>query len=212
MQIIPTILEKEFSRAEYKIELVKGLVNWVQIDVIDGIYAPEKTFELELLNRRGLEVENFLWNIHLMVKEPIKWIKKCDFINASKVIGQVEMMTDREDFINGLIEQGVEAGLAFDIDTKIDNIPKETDEVLIMGRKAGFEPREFEMKTLEKIVALQKLKEKEELKFKIGVDGGINLENLILLKEKNIDFAYCGAVVFDGNVKENLEKLNNYAG
>lgn len=210
MQITPTVLEKEFSRVELKLNLIKDLVSWIQIDVIDGVFAPGKTFELELLNRRRLEVENFLWNIHLMVKEPSNWIQKCNFVNASKVVGQVEMMNDREEFVNRLIDLGIEAGLAFDVETKIDNVPKETDEILIMGRKAGFESKEFEMNTLQKIEDLQKLREEKGLRFKIGVDGGVDLENIKSLKDTGVDIVYCGVAVFDGNVKDNLEKLKTY--
>ena len=75
MQIIPTILEKEFDRAKEKILAVKEWVKMIQIDVIDGQFTFGKTFELELINKiEG--VEDVLWETHLMVKEPINWIEK----------------------------------------------------------------------------------------------------------------------------------------
>lgn len=210
MQIIPTILEKDFYQARVKLDLIKDLTKWVQIDVIDGVFTQGKTFELELLTKTEINIDNFLFDIHLMVKEPIKWIEKCMFVSANRVIGQVEMMSDREEFVAKVIETGMEVGLAFNIDTKISEIPIETDVVLLMGRRAGFENHEFDKKIFEKIDELQKLKKEKELKFEIGVDGGINLENIKLLQEKNIDIAYCGAVVFNGNVNNNFIKLLNF--
>ncbi|NCU31600.1 MAG: hypothetical protein EOM23_01390, partial [Candidatus Moranbacteria bacterium] len=81
MQIIPTILEKNFDQAKTKILTVKDLVKRIQIDVIDGMFSFGKTFELELVSRIE-NAENILWETHLMVKEPINWIEKSIFINS----------------------------------------------------------------------------------------------------------------------------------
>ena len=60
MQIIPTILEKDFDQAQEKILAVKNLVKRIQIDVIDGVFSFGKTFELELINRIA-NTDNILW-------------------------------------------------------------------------------------------------------------------------------------------------------
>jgi ribulose-phosphate 3-epimerase len=207
MQIIPTILEKDFDRVKEKILVVKDLVKWIQIDVIDGFFAFGKTFELELITKiEG--AENLLWETHLMVKEPINWIEKSIFINTSRIIGQVEMMSDRENFIKKVKDKGVEAGLAIDIGTDIGEIPEETDLVLLMGRKAGFESYPFEEIVYKKIKQLEKIKTKNKLDFKIGIDGGVNENNINKFKEIGVEVAYCGGAIFNGNVKDNLEKLN----
>lgn len=207
MQITPTILEKEFWAAENKIRHAKNISRWIQIDVIDGVFTEGKTFELELLNSKLEELENVLWEIHLMVKEPKNWIEKCNFINASRVIGQVEMMTNREDFITEIKDLGMEAGLAFDIDTEIGEIPQETDLVLLLSRKSGFGNYNLDEIIFEKIKKLKKIKEEKNLKFMIGIDGGINEENIKRLKEAGIDIAYCGGSIFNGMVDDNWEKL-----
>ena len=132
MIIIPTILEKDFSLAEIKIKLIKDLSRWIQIDVIDGFFSDGKSFELELLNKLEKEIQSNLLEIHLMVKEPIKWIEKCNFVGACRIIGQVEEMENREEFIEKIKDMGIEAGLAFDVNTEIKEIPKETDAILLM--------------------------------------------------------------------------------
>jgi ribulose-phosphate 3-epimerase len=206
MQIIPTILEKDFVVVQNKIKHVNNLVNWLQIDVIDGQFTFGKIFELELIN--SLEgVENILWETHLMVKEPIKWIEKSIFINTSRIIGQVEMMSNRKDFIEKIKNDGLEAGLAFDIETEINDIPEETDLILLMSRRVGFGSYPFEEKIYERIKTLVKIKEKLGLSFLIGIDGGVNTDNIKKLEEAGADIAYCGTAVFDGKVEDNLENL-----
>jgi ribulose-phosphate 3-epimerase len=207
IQIVPTILEKQFNFAEEKIALVKDDFKWIQVDIIDGIFAEGKTFELELLNKMNFETDNILWNMHLMVKEPIKWIEKCIFAGASRIIGQVEMMENKEDFVKEVQNAGLEAGLAFDIDTEITKIPQDTDEVLLLSRKAGFGPYKFDKKVLEKIERLKKYRSENEMDFIISADGGINVENIGLLK--GIENAYCGSAIFNGMVKENINKLKS---
>jgi len=208
MQIIPTILEKEFDKALIKIRQAKGISKWIQVDVIDGKFSGGKTFELELLNNILDETEDILWEVHLMVNEPKNWIEKGNFVNASRIVGQVEMMTDRNEFVTEVKNLGIEAGLAIDIDTEIGEIPEETDVVLLLARKAGFERADFNDKVFEKIEKLKKIRNEKKLKFIIGVDGGIDTTNIGKLNNAGVEIAYCGGSIFSGMVEENIEKLN----
>jgi ribulose-phosphate 3-epimerase len=210
MQIIPTILEKEFERAKEKILAVKEWVKMIQIDVIDGRFLPGKTFELELINRiEG--VENILWETHLMVKEPINWIEKSLFVNCHRIIGQVEAMSDREKIVKTVKDTGAEAGLAWDIETEINWVPAETDVVLLLGRKAGFGEEEFDKKVWQKVEKLRRIRQERDDNFKIALDGGMTESKITKAKTMGVEIAYCGRSVFDGKVNDNLEKLI-YAG
>lgn len=208
MIIVPTILEQQFELAQIKIRLIKDKTRWIQVDVIDGVFLKEKTFETELLKKLEKELENNLLEAHLMVKEPIKWVEKCNFVGITRVIGQVEMMSSREEFVEKVKDVGMEVGLAIDIDTEIGEIPKETDLVLLMGRKAGFGSIKIDKNIYKKIKELIKIKEKEDLDFEIGVDGGITLEEIDKIKNTGINIAYCGGAIFNGMVDDNWEKLN----
>jgi ribulose-phosphate 3-epimerase len=181
MQIIPTILEKEFFKAEERLNMVKEMTSWVQIDVIDGIFTSGKTFELELLNKVNID-KTFLWDIHLMVKEPIKWLEKCMFVGANRVIGQVEMMNDPNAFVSKAKDMGFEVGLAYNIDTQISKIPEETDIILLMARKAGFERAEFDSTVFNKIKG----------DFKYAIDGGVSEDNIEIIEKHGVEIAYCG--------------------
>lgn len=208
MQIIPTILEKDFNKASEKILLVKDLVRWIQIDVIDGRFSAGKTFELELTNTIE-ETNNTLWETHLMVKDPVKWVKKSLFINSSRIIGHVEMMPSREIFVKTIKDEGLEAGLAFDVTTEIKDIPDEVDLVLLLSRKAGFGNHPFDENIYQRIEKLVKIREYTGRNFVIGIDGGVNEQNIGKLENYGATIGYCGGAVFNGNVRDNLEKLNH---
>lgn len=196
MIIIPTVLEKRWDEAEERLNQLKTVSKWVQIDVTDNEMVLGKSFELELLGKYEFNA-GMLWDIHLMVKEPEKWVEKCVFVGASRIIGQVEMMSSQENFMDKVKNEGVEAGLAFDIETKIENIAEEIDMVLLMGRKAGYGYFNLDERIYEKIKILRQIQDKREKKFLIGVDGGVNLENKDRLKDAGVDVIYSGESYFD---------------
>jgi ribulose-phosphate 3-epimerase len=197
MEIIPTILEKDIILAEDRFAKIKKISPWVQIDVVDNIFTPGKSFELELISKFD-QINSTLWDIHLMVKEPINWLNKCLHVDASRVCGQVEMMSDRENFVTQAKNLGLEAGLAFDIDTPVDNIPSECDLILLMARKAGFGTYSLDENIFKKIIEAKKLGKK------VAIDGGINQDNFPLIQQAGMDIIYLGQYYLDYiNEKEN---------
>jgi len=188
MIIVPTIFEKDPLLAEARWEQIKETTRWVQVDVIDGVYGKGKSFDLELV-KKIIPDQDKLVEIHLMVKEPISWINKCIEAGATRVVGQIEMMSDVGAFIKKATDEGLEAGLGWDAETDFDpkKVPEGTDLVLFMGRDAGFEAKDFDEKILEKV----KLAKSSGLR--VGWDGGINKAIENKLKLAGVDIAYVGA-------------------
>lgn len=191
MQIVPTVLINDFAEAEKRIKKLAEYTNWIQIDVIDGTFCPFKTFELELLNKLDIN-KTVLWDIHLMVKEPEKWLEKCLFVGASRVNGQVEMMSDRESFVAKAKDMGMEVGLAFDYGTKIENIPEETDYILLMGRKSGPGMIPFNLDILKEVNPPV-----GGCHYDFSIDGGVNTNNIEAIEKAGIKIAYSGSSYFD---------------
>jgi ribulose-phosphate 3-epimerase len=188
MEIIPTTNPQiDFFVFEQRLAQIKDLSAWIQIDVTDGILVKPPSFPLELLGRSDLNLEKNLFDIHLMVKEPLNWLKKCLFVQASRVIGQVEMMSDREKFVTEAKNNGLEVGLAFDLETPLDvNIPQETDLILLMGRHMGFEPRPLDDKIFDRIKFFK------DKGYKVALDGGVDTDNFLEIKNSGIDIIYSG--------------------
>ena len=78
MQVIPAINTISFGEAERQIKQAAEFSNWIHIDVVDGVFAPNVTWgapeELKLLVASGQPlVANF--EIHLMVENPEQVLK-----------------------------------------------------------------------------------------------------------------------------------------
>lgn len=193
MEIIPTTNPNtDFSQVEIRLKKIKDLSTWIQIDLTDGVLVKPASYPLELFNKSEVDLSKNIFDVHLMVKEPLHWLNKCLSIQASRVVGQVEMMTDRELFIKTAQDSGLEAGLAFDAATPLDkNIPKDTDLILLMGRPMGFTPAPLDPQIFEKIKFFQ------DLGLKVAVDGGVNPDNFAQFKQSGVDIIYAGHYFLD---------------
>ena len=92
--------------------------------------------------------------------------------------------------------------------TEIENI----DLILVMSVNPGFGGQKFMPEVLDKIKKLKKIKDENNFKFNIEVDGGINFSNSKIVLEAGADILVSGTTVFKengGNVKTNIEKLKS---
>ena len=178
-EIIPGILEKEWSEIERKIELIKPFARTIHIDIIDGKFASNTTF-LDPTPFAKYSSEIF-FEVHLMVEEPINYLKSFAASGFKRFIGHIEDMSDQAEFV----AQGQllgEAGLAVDSPTSIDSIKvplEDLDCLTIMTVKAGESGQKFIPKCLEKIKILKRVQDDTKAGIKIEVDGGINDKTII---------------------------------
>jgi len=194
MEIVPAILTNSREDLARRLECLSGKVERVQIDVVDGRFAEQKTFLLFWLDEH--QDKGFHWDIHLMVANPFGWVERCNSVMAEQVIGQIESMGDQLDFIDRVEGEGMRAGLAVDLPTSIKELNDEAvfraSIILVMSVKAGFSGQKFEAKALEKIEKLVKVRRKLGASFKIGVDGGINQENQEKITAAGGEILYMG--------------------
>ncbi len=207
MKIIPTILTNQSQELEKRISFLKGKTEWVQIDVVDGFFAPGKTFPLEWLDQ--YQENEFFWDIHLMVDNPFSWVERCNLAMAQRVIGQIEKMGDQFDFLDRVESEGMSGGLALDLPTLLERLEQEalygcSVVLLFSGKKAGKAGQRFEKSCLIKIKRLREMREALRADFAIGVDGGINEGNILEIEEAGADIAYVGSAIWNKEIK--LEK------
>src|SRR5438876_5420041 len=137
-EIIPGILEKEWSEIEKKIEVVRPFAKTIHVDIIDGTFAPNSTF----LDSTPFSkfANDFFLELHLMVDNPIQYLKPFANTGFKRFLGHVEKMPDPVEFIAQAQLLG-EAWLAVDGPTSIDAILQpieDLDGVLVMTINAGF--------------------------------------------------------------------------
>src|SRR6266571_2872108 len=135
LEIIPSpgTENKEWQEIEKKIELVKPFVKTIHIDVCDGKFASNTTFAdptpFETYTKtlpsgqRGQFVgqKGLVFEVHLMVEDPIKHLKKWADAGFHRFIGHIEKMPSQEEFVAEAQLYG-EVALAIDKNTSVDEI------------------------------------------------------------------------------------------
>lgn len=174
IDIIPGILEQEWAEIEKRIEKVKSFTKVIHIDLIDGKFTDNKTFlDPEPFKKYS---DDIYFELHMMVEDPIKYLKPFANAGFKRFLGHVEKMPDQAAFV----AQGQilgEVGLALDGQTPIStiNIPfNDLDSILIYtSDRVGFSGPKLNPQRLEKIKEL-----KEKTQIPIEADGGINDETI----------------------------------
>ncbi|OGM28225.1 hypothetical protein A2801_04330 [Candidatus Woesebacteria bacterium RIFCSPHIGHO2_01_FULL_41_10] len=207
-EIIPGILTSKPEEFKLFISRAEGVVRRVQIDVIDGVYADNKTVFPEIFD----EIETRLsLDFHLMVNEPVKWVEKCIRAGADRIIGQIEMMGSQREFVEAVARAGIKPGLAIDIDSSVglldDAIQYDLDVVLVMSVPAGYGGQKFHEEALEKIHALDLMRKRDQTPFRICDDGGVTMEYVDDLRSHGADEVVIGKRIFAGNLKKNVESF-----
>lgn len=205
-EIVPTILTSDFEEFSRKINLLKGVVPRVQIDFIDGKFVENQTVDLGTIREIG-EIGEMQVDLHLMVKEPADWINRALEVLPDRIIGQVEMMKEPENFVSQVVEGGVEVGIALDLETPLSVVSEEiyrsVDLILILAVKAGFGGQEFNKRALKKIEEVRGIV--GELG-EVGVDGGLDEESIKLCREAGANIFYVGGNFWEA---EDLGKRYN---
>lgn len=207
IEIIPGILTNNTYELAELIKKADGVVKRIHVDIIDGVYAENKTIDPSVMNNID---HSLLVDFHLMVNEPINWVEKCVRAGGDRIIGHVEMMTDVSEFILKVQEVGLYPGLAFDLDTPISQIEsrllKDLEVVLVMSVPAGFGGQKFSSAALEKIEELVEIRKEDETPFRICDDGGVDIGQMKELIAKGADQVVIGQRIFDGNLVENINE------
>lgn len=176
------------------------------IDVMDGIFVENKT----IYNDELLEIlKNTRTNkdVHLMVKDIKKYIDKFEKINPKFITFHFEATKEYNEIIKYIKSKNIKVGISINPETKvseIENILKDVDLVLIMSVKPGYGGQKFIENSKNKIEELYYLREKNNYKFIIEVDGGINKETKE--KVKKADLLVVGSYItnndYQGKIKE----------
>lgn len=177
-ELIPGILEKDWSEIEKKIEAIKIFSNKIHIDFIDSKFSQNPTF-LDPVPFSKYAGELYL-EAHLQVEEPINYLDGLSKAGFKKFIGNVERMGSQEEFVAKAELLG-EVGLGFNLNTSTEQLKipfEDLDCVHLMTIPANESGLKFDESSVQKIKDLR-----SKTIVPIEVDGGINDQTIVQCKE-----------------------------
>lgn len=191
---------------EEMLEYVKSLegldIDYIHVDVMDGIFVPQKTFDYIFLPKIKKATTKPL-DVHLMVERPQDSYKYYIKRGADILTLHYEPFKGRlNELINVLKDirhLGKKAGLSIKVTTlerNIFSLLRYVDVLLLMSVKVGKSGQNFDLRVLNKIDKVSKFIRENNLSTKIEVDGGINEENIELLKIRPVDIVAVGNYIY----------------
>ena len=204
VKVAPSILAADFDKLEEEIkDVVHCGADLIHIDVMDGIFVPNKTMGLEMY-RATLNC-NTLLDTHLMVVNPLDYIEQ--FKKSSIISFHTEVLESNQvlEMIERLHENSIKVSIAINPSTPISNIEPYLDKidmVLVMTVEPGFGGQKMIEKCLEKVQILRKINSHID----IEVDGGINLNTCKLAKEAGANILVAGTAIFKSRNRKGVIK------
>jgi len=170
IRIIPAVLVKTEKEFLEKLNKIKDLVKWAQIDIMDGKFVPEKTLNKPTLIKKFPKL-NF--EIHLMVKNPEKYISPWIKAGAKKIVFHIESAAKPEELIKKIKMSEAKAAIAINPETNLKKIIPllgKVSGVMLMGNTPGKSGQKFQTKTLARAKRLKKIKPNLKLEIDVGVN------------------------------------------
>lgn len=178
IHISPSLMTMDLDKFKEQISFLDKKVDSFHIDIMDGHFVPNLSLSPWFITEaRKLTTKEM--SAHLMVTDPTFWVQqlidvKCDVIciPAENTNGIAFRLIDQ------IHDAGLKAGVVLNPETPLSVIEpymELLDKITIMTVDPGFAGQKFQIKMLDKIVELRRLREENEnYHYEIELDGSTN--------------------------------------
>lgn len=195
IEIIPAILSKTSEDYHKKLKAIEPLADWVQIDIVDNVYARNQTIDAKTVGsiRTTLNLE-----IQLMVERIENWLDPFVQIRPGRIIVPIESAHEPLLLIRHMQQHQIPFGFSLDPHTPVERLQHVIDKidvVLLLAVNPGFSGQNFVHGVLEKIRSLRALRPD----LVIEIDGGIEPLTARKCSEVGANRLIAGSFIFEND-------------
>lgn len=207
-------VEKEkIIKTIYNLETAK--TDYFHIDVMDGKFVENDTTEKMLEYCDYLNnITNIPLDIHLMVSDVYKYIDLFLPYNPNIITIHYESITNKNeliDILDYIKNNHCKAGISIKPETSIDeilDILEFVHIVLIMTVEPGKGGQQLIKSTIDKIKKISEYNNEKNMDLIIEADGGINMENIDLVKNAGAEIIVSGTgIIKTDNYQETIKHM-----
>lgn len=206
MKIIPSIASANPLNLQKELERLGHCYENLHVDIEDGNFIPNITFGFRSIEALRL-ISSKPFSVHLMVNNPYSYINRLATLNCSHIFVHVENIIYLKELINKIKSFNIKAGIALNpISKAVDYqyLFKDIDAILFMTSEPDYRDQSFDEEVLKNIPIIQSCENIE-----LWADGGIKLEHLGKLRDKNIEYIVMGREIFSKDNPDKFLKINN---
>jgi len=209
IKVAPSILSADFAKLGDEVKDVElGGADYIHVDVMDGHFVPNITIG-PLIVEAIRPVTTLPLDVHLMIENPDAYIPQFTKAGADIITVHVEACRHLHRTIQLIKEHGVKPGVVLNPSTPVEmikHIIEDIDMVLLMTVNPGFGGQAFIPNVLPKIREVRQLADQLNPTLEIEVDGGINAETAVLVKEAGANVLVAGSFIYNNSNREEAIK------
>ena len=210
MKVGVSILSSSIKAEDIVKKLDGSSADYIHLDIMDGKFVENKTWTYSEV-KKIVSYSSLPLVVHLMVKDPAKYIKDYALLNTTILIFHYEAVKDIESMISLIKEYGLKVGIAINPETSEEVLfpyLKDIDLALVMSVVPGKSGQSFIENTPSKIKNLKEEIIRQGVKTIISVDGGINDETGLLCKEAGVDMLVSASYIHK-DIVNNIKVLKD---
>ena len=199
VKISASILNSELSALGKEVKRIsENGIEYVHYDVMDGEFVENITYGSGI-QKSLLPYTDAKFDTHLMVRNPLRQVPLFAEAGSEIITFHVESDCEPSEVIDKIHSFGIKAGVAVKPNTPAEAVfpfLEKADMILVMTVEPGYGGQGFIPEMTEKI---RKIREKCDLIGKdmdIQVDGGINSETAVLVKNAGANILVAGTFLF----------------
>ena len=214
VKIAPSILSADFSKMGEEVRSLEvSGADLVHCDVMDGVFVPNITFGIKMVEDLR-KVTSLPLDCHLMIVNPEKYVEKFALAGADIITVHYEACKDNlASVLKQIKAAGVKCGAVINPDTPVSAIADVIslcDMVLVMSVFPGFGGQKFIPSVLDKVREIRAIANNLGQELDVQIDGGINAETAALAIEAGANILVAGNAVFKAeNRAEMIAALAN---
>ena len=196
----PSLLAGDHANLAASSRLVEELgVKWLHLDLMDGHFVPNLSFGPETLAALRRAGSKLFFDTHLMLAEPHRYIEAFAKAGANLISIHIELAYDHAATLARIRALGCQCGIVLNPGTPaaaIEHLLASVDLVLVMTVQPGFGGQPFRRDMLPKLQQIDTWRRERSLKFRLEVDGGIDLATAADCRAAGADTFVAGTSFF----------------